>query len=156
MHVPDAHIVLVASHCKTNISDDEFLTLSHLVEKAVHSKLQELNEVTRLEVDELRTLLLEAQQNASRLASEYFTHSNSTPDFKQAERDFTQLQSLTSDTFDSFFNRAAAVDALPRSLRTRASAVCDALVREKLLCERLQQLLGIRDGGRPDDRSACK
>jgi hypothetical protein len=29
-------------------------------------------------------------------------------------------------------------------------------VQERLLCERLQQLLGIRNGARPDDREACK
>jgi hypothetical protein len=34
--------------------------------------------------------------------------------------------------------------------------VRDAFVQEQLLCERLQQLLGIRNGARPDDREACK
>ena len=55
-----------------------------------------------------------------------------------------------------FAARAAADAALPRSLRTRAADVRDAFVQERLLCERLQQLLGIRNGARPDDREACK
>ncbi len=156
MHVPDARVVLVASHCKTNTRDDQFLALSRLVEDAAHAKVQELNRLTCLEVDELRTLLLEAEQNASRLTAEYSTHSNSTLQLAQAERNFTQLHPLVSDTFDRFSDRASSVDSLPRSLRTRASAVCDALVRVRLLSQRLQQLLGIRDGGRPDDRDACK
>jgi hypothetical protein len=55
-----------------------------------------------------------------------------------------------------FAARAAAGAALPRSLRTRAAGVQQATAQERLLCERLQLLLGIRNGARPDDRAACK
>ena len=55
-----------------------------------------------------------------------------------------------------FAARAAAGAALPRSLRTRAAVVQQAAAQERLLCERLQQLLGIRNGAHPDDREACK
>ena len=67
MHVPDAHIVLVASHCKTNIRDDEFIALSHEVETAVLAKIQELNDITRLEVDRLRTLFIAAEKTKQQL-----------------------------------------------------------------------------------------
>ena len=42
MHVPDAHVVMVASHCKTNIADDAFLQLSGQVEAAAAAKVQDL------------------------------------------------------------------------------------------------------------------
>jgi hypothetical protein len=56
-HVPDAHVVLVASHCKTDIREEEFLELSGQVEAAARAKVEELNDMTRLEVDKLRTQL---------------------------------------------------------------------------------------------------
>ena len=56
MHVPDAMVVMVASHCKTNISDDAFKELSCQVEAAAQAKVQDLNNLTRLEVERLRTL----------------------------------------------------------------------------------------------------
>jgi Leucine-rich repeat (LRR) protein len=156
VHVPDAHIVLVASHCKMNITDDQFQALSSLVENAAHAKVQSLNDITRLEVDELRTLLLEAEQHTRRLASDYAVFANSTSQLARAENNFSQLHPQVFDSWETFYVRASAGNELPRSLRTRASAICDALGRERLLCERLQLLLGIRDGGRPDGRDACK
>ena len=42
--------MLIASHCKANITDDQFLALSGDVSAAVHAKVEELNEMTRLEV----------------------------------------------------------------------------------------------------------
>ena len=66
-HVPDAHVVLVASHCKTNIRDEEFVALSGEVEAAARVKVQELNDATRLEVDKLRSQLAGAEQERRRL-----------------------------------------------------------------------------------------
>jgi hypothetical protein len=61
LHVPDAHIVLVASHYKTNITDAVSMELFSRVQRAASDKINELNEITRLEVDQLRTLFDEAQ-----------------------------------------------------------------------------------------------
>ena len=156
-HVPDAHIVLVASHCKTNIRDDEFLALSGAVEAAARVKVQELNDITRLEVDRLRTLLNEAKCTRQRLQDDYAVHARSSPEFTQKDAALAGGGGHVSLSIEAWAARAAATaEDLPRSLRTRAADVCDACVQEQLLCERLQQLLGIRNGARPDDREACK
>jgi hypothetical protein len=55
-----------------------------------------------------------------------------------------------------YAERAVAGAALPISLRTLAADARDVVFQERLLCERLQQLLGIRNGSRPDDREACR
>ena len=155
-HVPDAHIVLVASHCKTDIRDDEFLALSGEVEAAAGAKVQELNGITRLEVDRLRTRLAGAEQERQRLEEEYAAHARSTPELTQADSAFSLQHGPGVGGLELFAARAAAGAALPRSLRTRGADVRDAFLQERLLCERLQQLLGIRNGARPDDREACK
>ncbi len=155
-HVPDAHIVLVASHCKTNIRDEEFLALSGEVEAAAGAKVQELNDITRLEVDGLRTRLAGAEQERQRLEEEYAAHARSTPELTQADSAFSHQHGQGGGGLELFAARAAAGATLPRSLRIRAADVRDAFVQERLLCERLQQLLGIRNGARPDDREACK
>ena len=80
MHVPDAMVVMVASHCKTNISDDAFLELSRQVEAAAQAKVQDLNNITRLEVERLRTLLAAAEQETLRLEADYADHASSTPE----------------------------------------------------------------------------
>jgi hypothetical protein len=150
-HVPDAHVVLVASHCKTNITDAEFFALSGQVEAAAFAKVQELNELTRLEVDNLRTQLVRAEAEKQRLEDEYTALVRSTPELTLADSVFLQQQGHGVELFAA---RTAAGTALPRSLRTRAADVQHAISRERLLCERLQLLLGIRNGARPDDRAA--
>jgi hypothetical protein len=155
-HVPDAHVVLVASHCKTNIRDEEFLALSGEVEAAARAKVQELNDITRLEVDKLRTRVFEAEQERQRLKDAYSAHASSTTELAQADSVFSQQHWHAAGNSELYAARAMASDALPRSLRTLAADVRDAVVQERLLCERLQQLLGIRNGSRPDYREACK
>ena len=156
MHVPDAMVVMVASHCKTNISDDAFLELSRQVEAAAQAKVQDLNNITRLEVERLRTLLAAAEQETLRLEADYADHASSTPELAQADAGFTQQCVHAAGCAKFVAARASAVGLLPRSLVVRASDVHQAFVREGLLCERLQRLLGIRDGALPDDRDACQ
>ena len=155
MHVPDALVVMVASHCKTNISDDAFLQLSRQVEAAAAAKVQELNSLTRLEVDKLRTMLVGAEQELQRVEADYTAHASSTPELAQADSDFAQQCGHAAGCEEFLAARASAVGVLPRSLILLAADVHQAFVREGLLRERLQRLLGIRDGGRPDDRDAC-
>ncbi len=155
VNVPDAHIVLVASHCKTNITDDEFFALSGEVEAAVGAKIQVLKEITQLEVDKLRTLLEDSEDETQFRKDDYEAHARSTPKLAQAEKDFLRHQVQGARGLELFAARAAAVAALPRSLRTRAADVQHAISREQLLRKRLQQLLGIRNGASPDDRAAC-
>ena len=52
--------------------------------------------------------------------------------------------------------RAAAGAALPISLRALAADARDVVFQERLLCERLQQLLGIRNESWPNDREVCR
>jgi len=157
MHVPDAHIVLVASHCKTNITDDEFQAVSRLVEAAACEKVLQLNEITRLEVDRLRTVCDDAEQTRQRLEAAYTAHASSRADLAQQDAAFLLAVGQGAGSANVWAARAAAAsDHLPLSLRTLAAAVHDAFVQERLLRERLQRLLGIRDGGRPDGRDACK
>jgi hypothetical protein len=157
MHVPDAHIVLVASHCKTNIRDEEFIALSREVETAVLAKIRELNDITRLEVDRLRELLIAAEKTKQRLQDSYSAHVRSSSEFAKKDEELLKKVALDSGYLETWAARAAAsVDELPLSLRTRAAAVHDAVVQESLLCNRLQLLLGIRNGNRPDGRDACK
>ncbi len=155
-HVPDAHVVLVASHCKTNISDDQFLALSREVEAAACAKVQELNNIMRLEVDKLRTLVVEAEQERQRREVKYAAHARSTPALAQVNSAFSLQHGHAAGGLELYAARAAAGAALPRSLRTLAADARDAVVQERLLCERLQQLLGIRNGARPDDRKPSK
>ena len=155
-HVPDAHVVLVASHCKTNITDEQFLALSGQVEAAARAKVQELNDMTRLEVDKLRAQLAGAGAERQRLEDEYAAHASSTPELTLADSAFLLQQVQGAGGSGLFAARAAAGAALPRSLRTRAADVQHATARERLLRERLQLLLGIRNGACPDDRAACK
>jgi hypothetical protein len=157
MHVPDARIVLVASHCKTNVRDDEFTALSREVETAVLAKIQELNDITRLEVDRLRALFIAAEKTKQRLQDSYGVHASSSPEYAKKDGELLKKVGLNSGCLEAWAARAAAsVDDLPLSLRTRAAAVHDAIVQENLLCDRLQLLLGIRNGARPDGRVACK
>jgi hypothetical protein len=155
-HVPDAHVVLVASHCKTNISDDQFLALSREVETAARAKVQELNDITRLEVDKLRKRVDGAEQERQRREDEYATHARSTPELAQADSAFSQQYGHAARVLELYAARAAAGAALPRSLRSLAADARDAVMQERVLCERLQQLLGIRNGASPDDREASK
>jgi hypothetical protein len=154
MHVPDAHIVLVASHCKTNIADDEFRAQSRLVEAAAGIKLLALNEITRLEVDNLRVMFIKAERTRQRLEVEYAGHVLSRHDLTQQDEAFLQRVKHGQDAWAA--RASAASDELPLSLRTRAAAVHDAFLHERLLCDRLQLLLGIRDGSRPDSRDVCQ
>jgi hypothetical protein len=154
-YVPDAHVVLVASHCKTNISEEEFSALSGQVEAAARAKIEQLNGMTRLEVDKLRAQLTGAGVERQRLEEEYAAHASSTLELTLADSVFTQ-QLRGAQGLELFVARAAAGAALPRSLCSRAADVERAMLRERLLCERLQLLLGIRNGASPDDRAACK
>lgn len=154
-HVPDARIVLVASHCKTNISDDDFLALSREVEAAVLAKVLELNDITRLEVDKLRTQLAEATKLEADLVGKY-TLLTSTKELRQKDSAFLQQQGQGLAGSELFSARANAVEVLPRSLRTRASEVLHYIKRRQMLEKRLQLLLGIRNGASPDKRPACK
>lgn len=164
MHVPDAHIVLVASHCKTNITDGAFLEVSSQVQRDAEGKVEELNEITRLEVDKLRTLLHEAQQATIQLVNEYKGNIRSLPDmtlqryvFVQEDRAFLQNHDHLQHSSREWGARAAAAcDDLPYYMRGCAASVLDACEQEVLLRTRLQRLLGIRDGGPPDGRDACK
>ncbi len=117
--------------------------------------------MTRLEVDKLRAQLAGAEAEKQRLEDEYTAHASSTPELTLADSVFLQQQvqgAGGSGLFASglFAACAAAGAALPRSLRTRAADVQHATARERLLRERLQLLLGIRNGACPDDRVACK
>jgi TPR repeat protein len=153
MHVPNAQVLLVASHCKTNISNDEFLVLSRDVEAAVLAKVQELNEVTRLEVERLRKLLDGAQQMVQQLTHDYYEKLRS----GWTQQDAQLLQRLKIHSRDVIAWAARASSShLPLSLRTLASAAHDALLQEIVLCNRLQLLLGIRNGARPDGRNPSK
>jgi hypothetical protein len=153
MHVPDAQVLLVASHCKTNISNDEFLALSRDVEAAVDAKVQELNDVIRMEVDRLRKLLDEAQRLAQRLKHDYEVLLRS--DVTQKDAQLLQRLRLHSRNANAWAARASSSE-LPLSLRTLASTVRDSLLKESVLCNRLQLLLGIRSGARPDGRNPCQ
>ena len=112
--------------------------------------------MTRLEVDKLRLQLAKAEVERQRLEEEYAAHARSTPELTLADSVFLQQQVQGAGGSQLFAARAAASAALPRSLRTRAAVVQQAAAQERLLCERLQLLLGIRNGARPDDRAACK
>lgn len=143
VRVPDAHIVLVASHCKTNITDREFQELSNQVESAVRKKVLDLNEMTRLEVDCIRKRLPGVVQERQRLQSDYETRARSTPNA-------SMLPPPAAARAD------ADATALPRSLRNCAKKFSDVFDQERILTERLLLLLGIRNGARPDDRDACE
>jgi hypothetical protein len=157
MHVPDAHIVLVASHCKHNITVDEFQALSRLVEAAAGTKVDLLNGITRLEVDKLRAMFADAEKATHELEKNYADHARSRSDLARQDAAFLQHIGHGQGSADAWAARAAAAShELALSLRTRAAAVHDAFVQKRLLCERLQLLLGIRDGGLPDARDACK
>jgi hypothetical protein len=95
-HVPDAHVVLVASHCKTNIREEEFLELSGQVEAAARAKVEELNDMTRLEVDKLRTQLAGAEAERQRLEDEYAAHASSTPELTLADSACTRLSACAA------------------------------------------------------------
>jgi hypothetical protein len=120
------------------------------------AKVQELNDMTRLEVDKLRAQLAGAEVERQRLEYEYAAHTTSTSELKLADSAFLQQQVQGAGGSGQFVARAAAGAALPRSLRTRAADVQHATARERLLRERLQLLLGIRNGACPDDRAARK
>jgi GTPase SAR1 family protein len=153
-HVPDARIVLVASHCKTSITWDEFLSLSPLVEDAVKEKVRELNEISELEVDKLRSMFNDATAKRQRLEADYVNHLRTKEEFVQKD---AMLLQRVAGSLDAWAARASAKSReLPRSLRMLAADVHDTLARERLLCKRLQLLLGIRNGGYPDARDACK
>jgi hypothetical protein len=157
LHVPDAHVVLVASHCKTDITANELQALSSLVEAAAGAKVRALNDVALLEVDKLRIMFRDAENERRRLESDYAAHASSRTDM--AKQDAAILQRVGGGTVcvKIWAARAAATsDDLPLSLRKRAAVVREAFEQERLLRERLQLLLGIRDGCRPDGRDACK
>jgi hypothetical protein len=156
-HVPDAHVVLVASHCRTNITVDEFQALSCLVEAAAYAKMRALNDLTRLEVDRIRIMFRDAETVRQRLETDYAAHASSHHDMARQDAAFLERMGHGAGFSEVWAARAAAsCGDLPLSLRTRAAAVYEASKQERLLCERLQLLLGIRDGGCPDGRDACK
>jgi hypothetical protein len=156
-HVPDANVVLVASHCKTNITDHEFLKLSRLVQDATNARIQELNLITKLEVERLRIMLDHIQQTILQLQQDYADYARSSPDLANPDSAFLQRVGYRLWSKEAWAARASApARSLPLSLRTRSAAIHDAIIQERLLCERLQLLLGIRDGGCPNGRDACK
>jgi hypothetical protein len=106
--------------------------------------VEELNEMTRLEVDKLRTLLAEANGHVGDLEHRYMTHATSTQELAQANSAFLQQQRQGMTGSELFTARASAGSALPRSLRTYASDVLHHMKRRQLLKERLQLLLGIQ------------
>ena len=108
MHVPGAHIVLVASHCKTNIRDDEFTALSREVETAVLAKIQELNDITRLEVDRLRALFIAAEKTKQRLQDSYGVHASSSPEYAKKDGELLKKVGLNSGCLEAWAARAAA------------------------------------------------
>jgi hypothetical protein len=156
-HVPDAHIVLVASHCKTNISDHDFLALSGEVEYAARAKVQELNVITRLEVNRLRALLVEAEGRRQVLQNDYAENVRSSPEFAQKDAELLRKVGRSVWSPEAWAARAASSsDDMSLSLRTSAAVVHDVILQEQLLCKKLQQLLGIRNGARPDKREPCQ
>jgi hypothetical protein len=63
---------------------------------------------------------------------------------------------LEESSADAWAARAAAVsDEMPFPLHARAAAVNGTFVSNQLLCEWLQLLLGIDNGGCPNARDAC-
>ena len=83
-------------------------------------------------------------------------HATSTQELAQANSAFLQQQRQGMTGSELFTARASAGSALPRSLRSCASDVLHHMKRRHLLNERLQLLLGIQNGARPDDRPVCK
>jgi hypothetical protein len=159
MRVPDARVVLVASHCKTNITDSDFHALYKQVETGAKAKVAALNEINRLEVANLRSILAKAEFETDALRKKYddiFTDA-SKADFARRDTEFLLRNQQLPGSAQAWALRATATSRdLPRSLRVLAASVNDALERQQTLRERLQLLLGIRDGGYPDQRDHCK
>ena len=91
---------------------------------------------------------------------EYAAHARSTPELAQADSDFSQQHGAGSRVLGAVCCAcsvtAAAGAALPISLRALAADARDVVFQERLLCERLQQLLGIRNESWPNDREVCR
>jgi GTPase SAR1 family protein len=155
MHVPDAHIVLVATHCKTNITDSEFAQMSQAVQAAAASKISELNSYTHLEVQNLRKLFESAGHTKLHLIDKYFEHMNSKSEYSQADSLISSASNPGTSDEELWRARSLADGSdFPRSLRIRAEAVCQAISHSNALRARLQLLLGIRDGSEPDTRNS--
>jgi GTPase SAR1 family protein len=169
IHVPDAHIVLVGSHCKS-ISTERIAELSAKIETAARFKLQELNEKIRLDVDNLRSQLLHAINHRQLLQdtyekaaagssddAEFLLHYGQANGAKElfAARKEASLPSSSQERLASI-HPPLVLPPLRRSLRSCAAEVHQALVNEELIRARLQRLLGIRTGASPDDRAACQ
>jgi GTPase SAR1 family protein len=172
MHVPDAHVVLVGSHCRSSLAEDEFAALSAKIEFAARLKLKELNETTRLEVDNLRSQLSDAvserqflQDNYERAAAMCVDDANFLLHYGQVDgtKELFAARKEASHPKPFPMNFASIhpplhlpMPPLPRSLRKCAAEVYQAFEREERIRTRLQRLLGIRNGAPPDDRAACQ
>jgi GTPase SAR1 family protein len=143
MVVPDAHVVLVASHCKT-VTDVKFSSLSEGIQQAVLSKVKELNELTKLEASKLGDLWKQAQEERLKMQSDYAN--------LQMDRNLQSSGPVTLDLVSAH----AADYTFPRSFRVLAAKLCKAFRRERIIFERLQLMLGIRDDALPDKRDPCK
>jgi hypothetical protein len=152
VHVPDASIVLIGSHCKSVSPEDKFAELSAKIEVAVRLKLQELNETTRLEVDNLRSQLSDAVTKKQQLRDVYERKAA----MSLHDANFLVRYGHVDGPKELFAARKEASCFLPRSLRLCAAEVHQAFEREEVLHTRLQRLLGIRNGASPDGRAACQ
>ncbi len=169
IHVPDAHIVLVGSHCKSIFTED-ISELSAKIEVAARLKLQELNAIIKLEVDSLRSQLSDAISQRQLLQDKYkMTAAMSSDDaaflLQYGEADGAkalfaarkEARPPTSSQMNStFIHPPLLLPPLRRSLRTCAAEVHQAILREEFFRSRLQRLLGIRNGGSTDNRAACQ
>ena len=156
MHVPNAVVVLVGSHCES-LPGVDYAGVAAAVEASVKGKVMQLNECTQLEVEELRQQYKDAKEQREAAVRAYKAACAGKDRYRTAEDAF--LRSANEHHFfddRNFLHRSLESSGLPRSLRQLARAAADAQQRSSTLRERLQVLLGLRDGSEPlDDQAAA-
>jgi GTPase SAR1 family protein len=159
VYVPDAIVLLVGSHCRS-LPADTYQQLAASVLERVRAKVDELNQLTELEVHKLQQLYKSAVEAAKAAVDAYNSASSVSDAMKRAEqsfqawlRDARDHNRLSSEEkyMPEWQLRAQAQGTLPRSLRVLASRVHNAKLRVTVLRERLCVLLALRDGAEPHD-----
>jgi hypothetical protein len=157
MHVPNAVVVLVGSHCES-LPGVDYSGVATAVEASVKGKVMQLNECTQLEVEELRLQYKDAKKQREAAVRAYEAACAGNVIYRTAEEAF--LRSADGNHFTrfddrTFLRRCLESSGLPRSLRELARTAADAQQRCSTLRERLQVFLGLRDGSEPRDHQAA-